>query len=83
MAERLGKERLWFLLRETDMKIKDRLEIYKEFCEEQRELTRRLVEREYQNNGISELCLQYIRELDSWKETLINIRVFEENEVER
>lgn len=61
--------------------MKDRLEIYKEFCEEQREITRRLVEDEYQKNGVSELCLHYMKELDSWKDTLVNIRVFEDNEV--
>ena len=44
------------------------------------EITRRLVEDEYQKNGVSELCLHYMKELDSWKETLINIRVFEDNE---
>ena len=61
--------------------MKDRLKTYKEFCKEQKEITRRFVEDEYQKNGVSELCLHYMKELDSWKDTLFNIRVFEDNEV--
>lgn len=58
----------------------DRLEEFKIYINEQIELTRNLIDREYKASGMINHVLDLLKEIEEWNETLFHIGMFEEQD---
>ena len=59
----------------------DRLEEFKIYINEQIELTRNLIDREYKISGMTNHVLDLLKEVEEWNETLFHITMFEDKEL--
>ena len=59
----------------------DRLEEFKVYINEQIELTRNLIDREYKASGMNNHVLDLLKEIEEWNETLFHIGMFEDKEL--
>ena len=58
----------------------DRLEEFKKYINEQIELTRNLIDREYKAIGMTNHVRGLLKEIEVWNETLFHIGTFEDEE---
>ena len=58
----------------------DRLEEFKIYINEEIELTRNLIDREYKISGMTNHVLDLLKEVEEWNETLFHTGMFEDKE---
>ena len=60
----------------------DRLEEFKAYINEQIELTRNLIDREYKASGMTNYILDLLKQIEEWNETLFHVGMFEDEELD-